>query len=67
MFSHPRLARQRHRDLIAAAETSRFAPAARTRRKTRPRPQRATHLGRASFFPDCGSFRVFTGKDGISY
>jgi len=43
MFIHPYLARQRHRDLIAAAETSRLAPAARNRRKARPRPRRATH------------------------
>jgi len=41
MFIHPYLARQRHRDLIAAAETSRLAPAARNRRKAPPR--RATH------------------------
>ena len=42
MFIHPHLARQRHRDLIAAAETARLAPAARTRRQARPRLPRST-------------------------
>ena len=43
MFIHPYLAGQRHRDLIAAAETSRLASSARKGRKARPRPRRATH------------------------
>jgi hypothetical protein len=29
--------------------------------------RRHTAIGRASHFPDCGSFRVSTGKDGITW
>jgi hypothetical protein len=50
MFIHPYLAGQRHRDLSAAAETSRLAAAARSRRQARPAPA-ARHPPRGTASP----------------
>ena len=46
MFIHPYLAEQRHRDLIAAAETDRLADAARSRHPAWLRMRRITHPAR---------------------